>query len=125
MLKISGFYLYSIRSYSAFKMGENGSRIKLRVHLCWSAGQILSDFDNWAEILHVLIKYILLSHVQKIRQIWGGQVRDRDFLKMRWFHTDWPVSNWAATLLSAAELTCHWTQWLATHVWRITSATHR
>jgi len=28
MLKISGLYLYSITSYSAFKMGENGSRIK-------------------------------------------------------------------------------------------------
>jgi len=46
MVKISGFYLYSIRSYSALKMAENGRHIKLRVPLCCSVGQNSSDFDN-------------------------------------------------------------------------------
>jgi len=46
MLKISRFYLYSVRSYSTFKMAENGSYIKLRVPLCCSVGHNLSDIDN-------------------------------------------------------------------------------
>ena len=46
MLKTSDFYLYSTRSYSAFKMAENGSRIKRRVPLCRSVGHNLSDIDN-------------------------------------------------------------------------------
>jgi len=46
MVKISGFYLYSIRSYSALKMAENCRCIKLRVPLCCSVGHNSSDFDN-------------------------------------------------------------------------------
>jgi len=46
MVKISGFYLYSIKSNSALKMAENGRRIKLWVPLCCSVGRNSSDFDN-------------------------------------------------------------------------------
>jgi len=46
MVKISGFYLYSLRSYSASKVAENGSRIKRWVPLCCSVGHNLSYIDN-------------------------------------------------------------------------------
>jgi len=48
MLKISGFYLYSIRSYSALKMAENAVHIKLQVQvpLRCSAGHNSSNVDN-------------------------------------------------------------------------------
>jgi len=45
MLKISSFYLYSVRSYSTFKMAENGSHIKIWVPLCCLVGHNSSGID--------------------------------------------------------------------------------
>ena len=73
MVKISGFYLYSFRSYSALKMAENDSHIKPRVPVCCSVGHNSSDFDNYELKFCISQSYIFyFTHAKNQKNLRGS-----------------------------------------------------
>jgi len=55
----------------------------------------LANLANFVKKTFIISFWIFMHrnslYVQKIRQIWDGQVGD--FLKIGWFHMKWPTNN--------------------------------